>query len=60
MPLLVEGGRIPPAWAEKKGARASIPIDSFRPAAECIRIALVNNMPDPALADTEIQFFELL
>jgi homoserine O-succinyltransferase len=28
--------------------------------AERIRIALINNMPDPALEDTEVQFFELL
>jgi homoserine O-succinyltransferase len=28
--------------------------------AECIRIALINNMPDPALEDTELQFFDLL
>jgi homoserine O-succinyltransferase len=28
--------------------------------AERIRIALINNMPDPALEDTEMQFFELL
>ncbi len=27
---------------------------------ECVKIALINNMPDPALEDTEIQFFELL
>jgi homoserine O-succinyltransferase len=27
---------------------------------ECISLALINNMPDPALEDTELQFFELL
>src|SRR5260370_40605707 len=27
---------------------------------ECIKIALINNMPDAALEDTELQFFELL
>ena len=28
--------------------------------AECVRIAFINNMPDAALEDTEMQFFELL
>ena len=29
-------------------------------AADCVRIAFINNMPDAALEDTEMQFFELL
>jgi homoserine O-succinyltransferase/O-acetyltransferase len=57
MPLVIEGGRVPPLWAEKTFRRngqhnATTP--------DCVRIALVNNMPDPALEDTELQFFELL
>jgi homoserine O-succinyltransferase len=28
--------------------------------AECVSLALINNMPDAALEDTELQFFELL
>ena len=28
--------------------------------AECVKIAFINNMPDPALEDTEMQFMELL
>jgi homoserine O-succinyltransferase len=59
MPLIIEGGRVPPRWAEKQN---STPAKSSgydgRP--ESVRIALINNMPDAALEDTEIQFFELL
>jgi len=61
MPLIIEGGRIPPRWADKKNLRARpVDIDTCAANAECVRIAFVNNMPDSALEDTEIQFFELL
>ena len=59
MPLIIEGGRIPPRWADRK-SRHSGQVDACATSAECIRIAFVNNMPDAALEDTEIQFFELL
>ena len=54
MPVFVEslGGR--PLWASKQHTLAD---GSGEPA---IRIALVNNMPDAALEDTELQFFDLL
>ena len=59
MPLVMTGDRVPPRWAEKKGA--SLCADSFcGDASEGLRIALINNMPDPALEDTEVQFFDLL
>ena len=59
MPLVMTGDRVPPRWAEKKGA--SICAGSFcGDANEGLRIALINNMPDPALEDTEVQFFDLL
>src|SRR5215475_7176294 len=59
MPLVMTGDRVPPRWAEKKGA--SLCGGSFSgDAGEGLRIALINNMPDPALEDTEVQFFELL
>src|ERR1039457_4050110 len=55
MPLIVEGGRVPPRWAMEA---------SYRPAASAaasrINIALINNMPDAALEDTELHFFDLL
>ncbi len=58
MPLIVEGGRIPPRWASegacrKGGANCATPT-------EHLNIALINNMPDAALEDTELQFFDLL
>jgi len=58
MPLMIEGGRVPPRWAERKRR----PAGSAESVAgtECVRIAFVNNMPDAALEDTEIQFFELI
>jgi homoserine O-succinyltransferase len=59
MPLIIEGGRIPPRWADKNNLRSG-PMDTCAASAECVRIAFVNNMPDSALEDTEMQFFELL
>jgi homoserine O-succinyltransferase/O-acetyltransferase len=59
MPLVMTGDRVPPRWAEKKGA--SLCGGSFGgDASEVLRITLINNMPDPALEDTEVQFFDLL
>ena len=60
MPLIIDGGRVPPRWAERKSLRPAASVESYATAAECVRIAFINNMPDPALEDTEIQFFELL
>src|SRR5690242_6620148 len=60
MPIVIEGGRIPPRWAERNGPEAVISIDSYDRRTDCLRIAFINNMPDPALEDTEMQFFELL
>jgi|SRR5580704_3683623 homoserine O-succinyltransferase len=60
MALLIDGGRIPPRWAEKKGLRTARLHDHYDSGAECVEIALINNMPDPALEDTEMQFMELL
>lgn len=60
MPLMIEGGRIPPSWTGKKFARTAATVDTYCTQAECVEIALINNMPDAALEDTEQQFFELL
>jgi homoserine O-succinyltransferase/O-acetyltransferase len=60
MPLIIEGGSVPPRWAEKTNWRASRLLGLSYGRAECIRIAFINNMPDAALEDTELQFFELL
>ena len=59
MPLMIEGGRVPSRWAEQQNSRPRISTDTAR-REECIRLALINNMPDPALEDTELQFFDLL
>jgi homoserine O-succinyltransferase len=59
MSLIIEGGRVPPRWAETT-RRAAASVDSCAAEAECVRIAFINNMPDAALEDTEKQFFELL
>jgi homoserine O-succinyltransferase len=59
MPLIIDGGRIPTRWAEKRRLSPAGLLGS-QTRAECIKIALINNMPDPALEDTELQFFELL
>ena len=60
MPLTMDGGRIPPRWAAEKNLRAADISRESHPPEERLRIALINNMPDPALEDTESQFFSLL
>jgi len=55
MPLLIDGG-VPPRWLERKGSR-SFESSSYQ---KCLKIGLINNMPDAALEDTEMQFLELL
>jgi homoserine O-succinyltransferase len=60
MPVIIDGGRVPPRWAEKRNVGSAGSAESCAPEAECVRIAFVNNMPDPALEDTEMQFLELL
>ncbi|MGC2228223.1 MAG: homoserine O-succinyltransferase, partial [Candidatus Sulfotelmatobacter sp.] len=60
MPLIIEGGRVPPRWAERKSCYPAGSCESYGAGADCVTIAFFNNMPDAALEDTEIQFFELL
>src|ERR1700689_5162985 len=60
MPLIIEGGRCSARWADRAGCRLGGSGESYGAGAECVRIAFLNNMPDSALEDTEIQFFELL
>jgi homoserine O-succinyltransferase/O-acetyltransferase len=55
MPLIVEGGRVPPRWAREGNYRAANPAHP-----QHLTVALINNMPDAALEDTELQFFDLL
>jgi homoserine O-succinyltransferase/O-acetyltransferase len=56
MPLVMDGVRIPALWAGKQRPAGK----SYGLRADCVEIALINNMPDAALEDTESQFFELL
>jgi homoserine O-succinyltransferase/O-acetyltransferase len=58
MPLIIDGGRVPSRWSERL-SRPMIANNQAR-GGNGLSIALINNMPDPALEDTEIQFFELL
>ena len=60
MPLIVDGPQIPTRWLERKPATRIFPINSRTGRDESLRIALINNMPDSALEDTEFQFFSLL
>jgi homoserine O-succinyltransferase/O-acetyltransferase len=59
MPLIIEDDRVPPVWAERVSSHRDVRQEG---AAErdVVRVAVVNNMPDSALEDTELQFFELL
>ncbi len=60
MPLIVDAAQVPTRWLERKPAGRVVPINSRVTRTEFVRIALINNMPDAALEDTELQFFELL
>ena len=60
MPIFLDRGRIPPRWAERTSFHPVVSINGYGRRTDYIKIALVNNMPDPALEDTEMQFFELL
>ncbi len=56
MPLIIQG-RVPTRWEERQSSRT---IGKCAGRAGSVSIALINNMPDAALEDTEMQFFELL
>jgi homoserine O-succinyltransferase/O-acetyltransferase len=63
MPLIIEGrvpGKAPSHWLERGNSHAMAPTDHGRKLPDGLHLALINNMPDPALEDTELQFFELL
>src|SRR5213078_693070 len=55
MPIVIDRGRIPTRLAEERSVR---PVGSLDTSG--LQIALINNMPDAALEDTELQFFDLL
>jgi homoserine O-succinyltransferase len=55
---MIEGGRVPPRWARDGACRTGGP--ACATPAQQLNVALINNMPDAALEDTELQFFDLL
>jgi homoserine O-succinyltransferase/O-acetyltransferase len=59
MPLIIEGGRVPTRWLQERNSRPLVSTE-FASGDECVKLALINNMPDAALEDTELQFFDLL
>jgi len=59
MPLIIDGARVPTRWAERQ-QRRPVASASGRAPQGCVRLGFINNMPDPALEDTEMQFFEML
>jgi homoserine O-succinyltransferase/O-acetyltransferase len=62
MSIAIEGGRVPSLLKRAKAFEPapSSADETYHPASDSLRIALINNMPDSALEDTELQFFELL
>ena len=54
MPVFVEALGGQPLWTKKQT------VSAHGAGVQPIRVALVNNMPDAALEDTELQFFDLL
>ena len=60
MPVVVDSPEGPARWATGKSSHATGPAAGQDTESECLRVALVNNMPDTALEDTEFQFCRLL
>src|SRR5271170_877803 len=60
MPVVVAGNQGSHVWSAGNGVRRFTRAVEWDRGADSIHIALVNNMPDLALEDTELQFLELL
>jgi homoserine O-succinyltransferase len=58
--LLVDRGESLSCWTEDGYVRASETIETNDPHMDSLEIAIVNNMPDSAVEDTESQFCRLL
>lgn len=59
MALIVQGP-VPPRWSRRDASIRGCFGEACPRHEETISLALVNNMPDAALEDTELQFFDLL
>ena len=60
MAIVIDGGRVQKLLSRKNASHAASTAGSYKSSAEPLRIALINNMPDSAVEDTGVQFFELL
>ena len=60
MPLMMDESRIPPRWAEQRNGNHLAAKTSSKTLSGLLSLALINNMPDAAIEDTETQFFDLL
>jgi homoserine O-succinyltransferase len=60
MSIVIDGGRVPKLLSRLHRSLAAQSARNQKNDPGSLRIALINNMPDPALEDTEVQFFELL
>lgn len=60
MPLVMERSQIPTRWAGEADCQLICCAEEAHRLPNCVNIALVNNMPDAALEDTEAQFLGLL
>ena len=57
MSIVIDGGRVPKLLSRNNRPHSPSP---DVPEAPSVKIALINNMPDAAMEDTELQFFDLL
>jgi homoserine O-succinyltransferase len=60
MSIVIDGGRVPDLLVRKNRTHSAGPASGPDAQVGSVRVALINNMPDSALEDTEVQFFELL
>ncbi len=58
--VVVDGSQVSTEWVGKRWARSAGFPEASASQPQPVTIALINNMPDAALEDTELQFFELL
>ncbi len=60
MPAVVDGTQAPGVEQRNGYVRASHSANTYDASRRSVAVALINNMPDAALEDTEFQFFDLL
>jgi len=60
MLVMMDESRTPTHWAQRNHSSPTDYLANRGSGADRINVALINNMPDAALEDTEAQFFELL